>query len=204
MDLHSIRNHINLTNANLSKLRPMSDTDVLKWISKNVSGIILRALSERPDAPYTDELLAGITCRETGDLIQRHINDKTPTNDMFALMRGDYTQRPGETEKQYHGFGLTQIDINSFPDFVKSGDWKNPLKCYLKTIDVLEGKRKYILSKTGNTLANPIKFVIAAYNCGEGNELKVISRHLDADAYTTGHDYSTAVYEFAEIYKNLV
>ena len=176
----------------------------LKWLKKYISPDIRKAFIARPNTIYTEPLLAGIAMRETGELIERHGPLSKDELSVCSILRGDYSQRPGETGKQYHGYGITQIDINSFPDFVKSGKWKNPYDCFVMTIDVLEGKRKYISGKFP-MLWGPdlIEYVVAAYNCGEGNEAKIISNGLDPDAYTTGHDYAEAVLKFAEIYKTL-
>jgi hypothetical protein len=65
--------------------------------------------------------------------------------------------------------GLPQIDIASFPAFVNSGDWKDPLKSWLKAIAVLESKRKYILSKCPDVKGEFLhRAVTAAYNCRGG------------------------------------
>lgn len=186
----------------------MTNQQILRWIKKNIGLYIQKALLARPGNIYTEEWLAGIACRETGILIAKYSfspsgNTVDPLT-VCSLMRGDYTQRPGETEKQYHGYGITQIDIGSFPDFIKSGDWKDPLKCFIKSIDVLNIARTYLLNHepvlAGESLNH---YITAAYNCAEGNEQKVIVKHLDPDAYTTGHNYSKEVFEFAEVYKSL-
>lgn len=187
----------------------MTETQVLSWIKCNLGPIIQKAILSRPNSVYTEEWLAAIACRETGDLIARYAyspagNNIGPTT-VCSLLRGDFSQRPGETEKQYHGYGITQIDIKSFPDFVKSGDWKDPFKCFTKTIDILNSDKTYLLSKTPSLAGDSLNhYITAAYNCGAGNEDKIIHQHLDPDAYTTGHNYATQVFQFAEIYKNIV
>jgi hypothetical protein len=182
----------------------MENVDILKWIRTNISPAIKQALSQFPDTIHTEAELAGLTCREVGDLIARYSPLQPDVAIVCSLMRGDYTQRPGEAEKQYHGYGLTQIDIRSFPDFVKSGDWKIPLKCYVMSLKILASNKAYILSKHPEVAGDSLKhYVIAAYNCGAGNESKVLTQHLDPDAYTAGHNYSKAVFEFADQYSNL-
>jgi hypothetical protein len=179
----------------------MTDEDVLKWIKRNISPFIIKAREDRPTSIYTEARLAGIACRETGQLIAKYIPVQKDPLIICSILRGDYTQRYGETTKQYHGFGITQIDIGSFPGFIKSGDWKDPYKCFLKTIDILNGKKAY-LEKHYETVSGEsmIHYITAAYNCGEGNEAKVMQQHLDPDAYTTGHNYSNEVARFEEIY----
>lgn len=182
----------------------MNNTDVLRWIKKELGETIQKAIAARPGSAYTEEWLAGIGCRETGGLLALYIPKRNDVAVICSILRGDFTQRPGETAKQYHGYGITQIDIASFPQFVKSGDWKDPYKCFLKTIDILNGKKQYLVSHFPSLAGNSLNhYVTASYNCGEGNERKVIEQHLDPDAYTTQHNYSNEVFEFADIYKNL-
>lgn len=183
----------------------MNNIDIARWIKNNLSPFIKEAIKTKGTQLYTEAWLAGITMRETGILIARHAPLTKDLHALASVMMGDKSQRPGETTAWYHGFGFTQIDIASFPDFIKSGDWKDPLKVYLKTIDVLEGKRRYIVARFANLQGDNLKrYITAAYNCGEGNEAKVISKHIDVDAYTANHDYSKKVFEFAEIYNNLL
>ena len=182
----------------------MTESNILRWIKAYLSPFIVQAIAEKGLPLYTENWFAGITAREVPGIIgEWGVIGKDP-HAVFQIMRGDFTQRPGETEKQYHGYGVTQIDKASFPDFVKSGDWKDPLKCYLKTIDIMEGKRKYLVARfaalAGDSLTH---YMTAAWNCGEGNEAKVISKHVDIDAYTAGHNYSVDVFRLAGLYAAL-
>lgn len=187
----------------------MNTRQILIWIKNNLVPSINQAIaqSQKPDTIliYTTDWLVGITARETGDLINRYASANTKPEIMHTLMRGDYSQRPGETEKSYHGYGYTQIDIASFPDFVKSGDWKIPLKLYLKTIEILEEKRLYIekhFQKLGGDQLN--RAITASYNCGEGNIVKVLSEGKDIDAFTTDHNYSADVWQKRNFYKQII
>ena len=56
-----------------------------------------------------------------------------------------------------HGYGLMQIDDRSYPDFIKSGDWKDPRENIFKGAEVLDEKFRYISGNIGKTLT-----------CGEG------------------------------------
>lgn len=183
----------------------MTNIEVLTWIKKNLSPYIVKSIANRPYTFCTEEILAGVTMRETGDLIARFAVQYPDPLIMAKYMKGDFGQRKNDTAKIYHGFGFTQIDIASFPQFVSSGDWMNPYNCYSQSIAVLENNRLHILNHNpvlkGST--SLVHYSIAAYNCGAGNEDKVILQHLDPDAYTTGHNYSKAVFEFAETYKSL-
>ncbi len=186
----------------------MTERNILSWINNNLGPVIEQALAEakrnNPDLLYTKDWLAAMAMRETGFLIARYAGQaKTPVQ-IHPLMRGDYSQRPGEKEKSYHGYGYWQIDIASYPAFVKSGDWKDPLKTCRKAIAVLEEKRLYLQqqfpSLTGEDLA---RAVTAAYNCGQGNVSKVIRKGEDIDSRTHQKNYSAEVWRYREIFNTL-
>jgi hypothetical protein len=183
----------------------MNNTEVLTWIKTHLSESIRRAIQMHPGTFVTEEILAGLICRESGDLISRYAPQFPDPLTVAKYMKGDYTQRVHDGMKKYHGFGFTQIDIDSFPWFISSNAWQDPAKCFSQTIAILEGNREHILSH--NPLlkgsANLIHYCVAAYNNGAGNEDKVITKQLDVDAFTTGKDYSRRVFEFAGIYLTL-
>lgn len=186
----------------------MTNTQILQWVKTNLGSYINEALNEgkikNSSLLYTEDWLGAITCRETGDLINRYVTQGKSVLEIAELMKGDYTQRKGDTQKQYHGFGFIQIDIASFPEFVNSGDWKDPLKCYTMSISVLEGKRKYIQSHFTSLEGYALERTItAAYNSGEGNVAKCLKEGVDVDTRTANHNYSKQVFEFREIYKTL-
>lgn len=186
----------------------MTNTEILAWIKKNLGSYINQAIEEakvkNPSLLYTEDWLGAITCRETGELIARYIGQDKSILDMAALMHGDYSERHGEDHPQYHGFGFIQIDIDSFPDFVKSNDWKDPLKCYVMAISVLEGKRKYLQSHFTSLIGDTLERAItASYNAGEGNISKSLNTNIDIDSRTANHNYSKQVFEFREIYRSL-
>jgi hypothetical protein len=187
----------------------MTTRQILIWIHTNLHPSIVKAIEENrkknPGLQYSSDLLVGITYRETGGLIKRYASVNTRPEVMHSLMRGDLSQRPGETEKQYHGYGYTQIDIGSYPDFVKSGDWKDPFKTYMKSIAVLEEKRQYI-EKIMPRLEGEelLKAIVAAYNCGQGNVVKALLAGNDVDSRTTGRDYSSEVFLRRNYYNQIV
>jgi hypothetical protein len=185
----------------------MTTRDILLWIHINLLSSINKAIEEKKKANplliYTPDWLVGITYRETGGLIAKYGGKKAEV--MHSLTRGDFSQRPGEKEKQYHGYGYVQIDIGSYPDFVKSGAWKDPFKCYAKAIDVLEEKRKYIQSHMIRLGGDDLhRAITAAYNCGQGNVVKALSANKDVDSYTTGHDYSKDVWQRRNFYRQII
>lgn len=186
----------------------MTEREILAWINLNlgsdISKAIIHAKEKYPDHPYTIDWLAGMAIRETGFLIARYVKQGAKPDIIHTLMRGDYTQREGEHEKQYHGFGYWQIDIGSYPDFVKSGDWKDPFKTSVKAISVLEEKRLWLKDHIPDLPATLFdRAITAAYNCGQGNVKKVVDAGQDIDARTYDHNYSAEVWRFREIFKSL-
>jgi hypothetical protein len=184
----------------------MTQERILYWIKENISPLINEALEASKGTIYTEDWLAGMAYREVGFLIARYVDQKMKPEAIHSLMRGDYSRRPGELEKQYHGFGYWQIDIGSFPVFVKSGTWKKPLATCIFAIDVLEEKRK-MLTNHFDFSQKPYlllpKSITAAYNCGQGNVLKALAKGYDVDRYTHNGDYSKMVWQYREAYSKL-
>lgn len=182
----------------------MTNIEILKWIKINLAADINKAIADTGTDLYTEDWLGAMVCRETCDLIARYAPIKSNVLEIASLMRGDFTQRHGETEKQYHGYGFIQIDRQSYPAFVMSGKWKIPYENFKAAILILEEKRKYLTTRFAALTGDSLKhYITAAFNCGQGNESKVITNHLDPDAYTAAHNYSAQVFEFATIYITL-
>lgn len=186
----------------------LTERQIAFWIRDNLGKYIRQALEDyskvKPDHILTEDWLAGIAQREVHNLIDRYVEKKLKFDVICSLMKGDYGKRKGETEESYHGFSFWQIDIGSFPEWIKAGYWKDPYKSCYKAILVLDNKRKYISglfpSLKGDALQ---RAVTASFNCGEGNQAKVIAKGLDVDAYTHGKDYSKMVWHYRELYRNL-
>lgn len=179
----------------------MTERQAIFWIKDNLGPLIVKAIAGRPGVIYTEDWLAAMAYRETGILILRY--QGKPLNIIAPLMQGDYGQRPGENENIYHGFGFWQIDKDSFPDFVKSGDWKDAFKSCVNVIKILEEKRIYLQAHFPALTGDEInRAITASYNCGQGNELKALEEGKDVDVYTFNHDYSAEVWRFREIYKS--
>lgn len=186
----------------------MTTKDILEWIKTNLATDIQQALADaktwNPNLLYTEPWLAGMVCRETGLLIARNAPYKQSLDVVSALMRGDYTQRPHDHDKRFHGYGFIQIDIDAYPAWVKSGAWKDPYKNIRFAIGVLEEKREFLQKNFPGIGGDSLNhYITAAFNCGQGNEAKVIEQEKDPDAYTTGHNYAHQVFEFADIYASL-
>jgi len=110
-----------------------------------------------------------------------------------------------------NGYGLLQIDIGSYPDWVASGAWKNAEKCIDKGAEVLSSKLDEIKTSIGKTVkvktkagveyefegkliagADLLRVAIAAYNCGMWAYYHYSKGH-NVDIGTTGQDYSKDV-----------
>lgn len=155
------------------------------------------------DPLYTEDWLAGMVMRETGILIMKYAS-KYAVPFINLKMRGDYGERASDPEEIYHGYGYMQIDIDSYPQFVNSGDWRDPYKTFVKAIEVLNEKRSYLLPKFPGYPPETInRAITAAYNCGQGNVAKALKNGKDVDYYTFNHDYSAEVWRFRGIYKSL-
>lgn len=179
----------------------MTERETLFWIRNNLAPFINQAL--QPGLLYSGDWIAGMVMREVGFKIME-LGDRVLVRDMHALMRGDYSQRPGEKDKSYHGYGYMQIDIASYPDFVKSGDWKDPLKTFKKAIQILEEKRIYIQSKSQVTGEELCKAITEGYNAGQGRAISDLSDNGQIDdKYTFNHDYVKEVWRYRQLYTTL-
>lgn len=187
----------------------MTTRRALYWIRKELGPVIRQALAMNKDVIYTEDWLAGMAYREVGQLIHRYVQPGVPINIICSLMRGDYSKRENDKEGRYHGYSFWQIDIDSYPEFIKSGDWKDPFRSCCKAIMVLEEKRSYLFGNNrhldaGNyDLQTVHRAITAAYNCGQGNVEKALKNGLDVDRYTHNHDYSREVWRYREIYRSL-
>lgn len=186
----------------------MTEKEILRWIAVNLGPTIDKVLEDarqkNPELIYTKDWLAGIIMRETGLLIARYVPQKIKPEVIHTLMRGDFSQRKGEKEKSHHGYGYPQIDIASYPLFVKSGDWKDPFKVLRMAVAVLEEKRKYLEPKFPNVKGDSLcRAITAAYNCGQGRVAQALKEGKDIDAYTHDHDYSKMVWHYREVFNKL-
>ena len=133
---------------------------------------------------FTPALLMGIASRETN----------------MKNIQGDFQGGI------YHGYGLMQIDIGSYPDFCRSGDWRDVAKgihmgamvLNSKQVQIHEGVGRRIEVKstvfTGAKLSDADfnRTAVAAYNAGLWAYYGMSVRG-NPDLYTTGHDYSADV-----------
>jgi hypothetical protein len=118
-----------------------------------------------------------------------------------------YLKHPGDyRDGTYHGYGLMQMDIGSYPDWIKEGHWKNARDCILKGAEVLASKRKGIQNGQGKKHkvgkqeftgakiagADLLRVAIAAYNSGDWAYYNYSTGH-DPDRFTTGKNYSKDV-----------
>ena len=180
-----------------------SDQKMMQWVKDNLGSIMQQAIA---GSVYTEDWLAGMCARETGFLFTRFVNQQKNFNEISLLMKGDFGKRKNDTVKIFHGFGFWQIDIDSFPDFVNSGKWTNPLETAKMAVTVLNQKRNFLIQKGWQQKLSAIEFeraVTAAYNCGQGNVDKALRNNRDVDFFTFSKDYSKEVFRYRNIYSNL-
>lgn len=178
-----------------------NSAQLLLWIKENLGDAIRAATI---GSHYSEDWLGAMAARETGFLITRYVNQGLLPPEVHARMLGDYGQRPGEPAKQYHGYGYWQIDTGSYPDFVRSGDWQDPLKTARKAVAVLDEKRGALLA-AGLGLDGEMleRAITAAYNCGQGNVIKAVRNGDDIDRYTFAKNYSAEVFRYRARYVEL-
>lgn len=186
----------------------MTERQIMYWYKNNLLAAVDKAIAfkkeRNPDLIYTADWLLAMAYRETWTLVIKYISNNIFLENILPIVKGDYGQRPGEKEKSFHGFGFWQIDIGSYPDFIKSGDWKDPYKCCCKAIDVLEEKRQYLARELVLSDKEAInRSITAAYNCGQGNVVRAIRAKLGVDYYTHERNYSAMVWKYREMYKGL-
>jgi Transglycosylase SLT domain len=97
-------------------------------------------------------------------------------------IKGDFSQRPGESSPRYHGFGVWQRD---------SGTW-HVGESYLQDVRKQAKDAAELLAANHRTF-DQWDAAVAAYNCGPGNVRKAIDQGLSLDHFTTGRDYSADV-----------
>ncbi len=170
-----------------------STKDLLSWIHNNLGGIVKQAIEGKI---YTEDWLGSIAARETGFIITKYANRGMNVNEISALTKGDF--RGGI----YHGYGFWQVDIGSYPDFISSGSWKDPMICAKKAVAILEEKRIY-LTKYNLSGEELERAITAAYNTGQGNVAKSIQEKRDVDSTTTDNNYSADVFEKRKVYRGL-
>jgi soluble lytic murein transglycosylase-like protein len=134
---------------------------------------------------WRPEIIAGIISRES----------------RFGLILDD-----DGTGDAGHGRGLMQIDDRSFGDWLAKHDWTDPATNIEMGVKILTDKLNFLKKKgvlNDMSAADAEQAAVAAYNCGEGNVLKVIKAGDDIDARTTGRDYSADVLDRAEQFKKI-
>jgi len=196
----------------------MTERQMMYWIKNNISPIVRKAIAETNESYFTEADLCAICYREVFGLLHKLVPTNIKFDVLCSLMKGDYSQRENDTEKIYHGFSFWQIDVNTDPEFIKSGEWKNPLKACKKALEILNGKKKQFDKEyEGEQLQ---RIVFAAYNCGEGNVKRVLKKGFAGlivdvnknplpferfiDYFTAGRNYSWKVIEYKASYKSVM
>ena len=188
----------------------MTERQIMTWYKQNLLPSVEKAIAYKkerdPSLIYTADWLIAMAYRETWTLVVRYIQNKILLENVLTIVKGDYGRREGELEKQFHGFGFWQIDIGSYPSFVKSGEWKDPFKCCCKAIDVLEEKRNSLerhLRKEQYDVETFHRMITAAYNCGQGNVIAAVQKKQPIDSRTHEKNYSQKVWEYRTLYNSL-
>lgn len=170
----------------------MKEQELIQLIHDNLKDHVKPYLIE----PYTLQWIVGLVTRECGWKVARELSKGKNISDILVNMKGDYSGG------RYHGYSPFQIDDRSYPDFIKSGKWKDLSLSAEKCIAVLEEKRKYLVSKGWDKKLTKKEFhraITAAYNCGQGNVHKALSRGKDVDTFTFNKDYSKEVFRYANL-----
>ena len=78
----------------------MTDRQILVWIKKELGKSIREALEiKKPSRLIDENVMAGICFREVGNLLHKYVAAKTNFDGICSLMKGDLSQRTGETER---------------------------------------------------------------------------------------------------------
>jgi hypothetical protein len=131
-----------------------------------------------------------------------------------------YLNVPGD---HGNGYGLTQADRRSYPDFVASGRWRNAAECFdftaaklvrnFREVEQSQGRQVTVRFSSGIARqftaphlsnADIWRVVIAGYNCGWRAALYHVSKGNDVDAGTTGKNYSRDVMARAKVFARLI
>lgn len=186
-------NIVNYKSVSVITIR--TEKELLAWIAENLGGYIRKAIA---GTSYSEDWLGAIACRETGFLIIKYVNQGLPFDEICEKMYGDF--RKG----RYNGFGFWQIDIGSYPGFIESGLWIDPLATVKQAIICLDGKRHSLKSWEYALNVNDFERAItAAYNCGQGRVMKALDNGYDIDRYTFNRDYSGEVFRMRKIYREI-
>jgi hypothetical protein len=100
----------------------------------------------------------------------------------------------------FHGYGIMQIDIGSFPDFCRAWTPEQVQPSIEFGTQVLAGKRSF-LAKHGIT---DLRAITSAYNTGEGNVLKSHTNNQDVDSTTAGGNYGQDVLNRMVVFAKLL
>ncbi|MBC1262360.1 lysozyme [Synechococcus sp. BSF8S] len=104
---------------------------------------------------------------------------------------------PGGTGDNGHGRGLMQIDDGAFPDWIATGQWRDPETNIRFGCQVLAGNRRFFEPKLSGAGSLLVRATVAGYNAGPGNVIAAIRAGRDPDFPTTGRDYSRDVLDRA-------
>jgi murein DD-endopeptidase MepM/ murein hydrolase activator NlpD len=87
----------------------------------------------------------------------------------------------------YFGYGISQVDWDSYPDFIKSGDWKDCRKSILKGAEIYNEKRNIVKKQLAGRTSDQKEIerqTLNAYNAGRACT-------IGTDDCTTGRNYGS-------------
>lgn len=160
------------------------------------------------------------------EAVKTHTSDHFDAADLLAVGSRETNLDPKWLTKagdRGNGFGLLQADARSFPEWIKTGKWRDAREGILMGARVLMqkwtdtqnciNKRATVRSSKSGTIftfigkrvagAEAQTVAIAAYNSGRWAHFAV-SKGQAADKYTTGGDYSTDVQQRAAFFRPLM
>lgn len=161
------------------------------------------------------------------EAVQVHTRGHFDAADLMGIASRESNFNPNlliEAGDHGHGYGLMQVDNRSFPEWVNSGRWTNAREGILKGAEVLmqkwrdvqscigkeckvrDSKTKIVYDFVGKDVGQgeeARQVTIASYNNGRWPHYNV-SKNLDPDRFTTGHDYSHDVASRAAFFRALI
>ncbi len=126
---------------------------------------------------FAPEFLMGIASRETN----------------MQNIKGD------ERDGVFHGFGIMQVDVNSFPDFCKSWTPDQVAPSIDFGARVLAANRDFLARRH----ILDLRSIAASYNTGAGNVCQSYARHRDVDSTTAGKNYGRDVLDRTDCFTKL-
>jgi hypothetical protein len=169
--------------------RAFSTASELRWIPYFKAAAEQFGKDDDSEASFSTATVLAVAYRETG-------------------LDPVYLKKAGDNG---HGYGLMQMDIGSYANWIKSGKWMDAKECILKGAAILAEKRHVIREAENKATTvkthkgekytfvgkeiggrDLLRVAVAAYNCGLWSYYHYSEGH-DVDRGTTGGNYSKEV-----------